>query len=149
MNRSTIKLTLAALLLGSTFMACKKDTVKDEPQPCTISMQSLAGSYKLTALQYKQNNNAAGVDYLVFMDACEKDDLVVLNANGTYNYKDMGVVCLPSQDDAGTWSVTGSTLSSDGVMDGTISSFDCKTLVYYAKDVYTAGDRLIFTMVKQ
>jgi hypothetical protein len=147
MYKRTIKSVLTTLLLGSTLMACKKDTLKEES--CIISTQSLAGTYKLTALQYKQNNDATGQDYLVLMDACEKDDRVILNANGTYAYKDIGVVCLPSQDDTGTWSVAGNTLTSDGVMDGTISSFDCNTLVYYAKDVYAAGDRLIFTMVKQ
>jgi hypothetical protein len=147
MNKRTIKSVLITLLLGSTFMACKKDTVQEES--CIISTQSLAGTYKLTALQYKQNNDATGQDYLALMDACEKDDRIILNANGTYTYKDLGVVCLPSQDDTGTWSVNGNTLTSDGAIGGTISSFDCTKLVYYAKDVYAAGDRLIFTMIKQ
>jgi Lipocalin-like domain len=145
MNKRTMKLVLTALLLSSTFMACKK--AKEEP--CIISTQSLAGTYKLTALQYKQSSTATEQDYLVFMDACEKDDLIVVNANGTYTYKDLGAVCVPSQDDAGTWSVNGNTLTSDGALDGTIVSFDCKTLVYFGKDVYNTGDKLIFTMVKQ
>ena len=148
MKTVNMKWALTALVFaGTTLFSCKKDP-KPEPA-CSISMTGLSGAYKLTALKYKQNATAPEIDYLAFMDACEKDDIVTLKSNGTYDYNDAGTVCTPNGTDNGTWSITGNTLTSDGTMNGTISSYDCKTLIYYAENVNAAGDRLTFTMVKQ
>jgi len=40
-------------------------------------------------------------------------------------------------------------LTSDGVLNGTIASYDCKTMIYYTENVIKPGDKLTFTMVKQ
>jgi len=39
-------------------------------------------------------------------------------------------------------------LTSDGTLNGTIASFDCKTLVYYIDNAITPGDRLTYTLEK-
>jgi hypothetical protein len=132
---------------GSLFFSCKKDDSK--PAGCSISMTSLAGSYKLTALQYKSDASAAPVDYLQPMDDCEKDNILILKDDGTYVSDDAGTVCEPAEDTHGTWLVKGNTLTSDGVLNGTIASYDCKTMVYYTENAIKPGDRLTFTMVKQ
>jgi hypothetical protein len=112
-------------------------------------MEGLSGSYKLTALQYKANANAAPADYFSYMDDCEKDNILTLKKDGTYNVNDAGTVCTPSDAQNGTWLVKGNTLTSDGTLNGTIASYDCKTLVYYIDNSIVQGDRLTFTMVKQ
>jgi hypothetical protein len=127
------------------FSSCQKN--KDEN--CTASVASISGSYKLTSLQYKINAGTPAQDYLVFLDACERDDIVTLNSNGTWSSQDAGVVCIPNGNDNGTWSLSGSIINSDGLIDGTIESFDCRTLVFFVADIYTNGDRLTFSMVKQ
>ncbi|MGC4103599.1 lipocalin-like domain-containing protein [Ferruginibacter sp.] len=145
---TTMKWALAALVCSSLAVSCKKPKA-DETQDCSISMTGLAGSYKLTSLQYKLNANAAPVDYLAFMDDCEKDDLLTLKSDGKYVYNDAGTACTPNGNDSGTWQVNGNTINSDGTVNGTIVSYDCKTLVYYATGISTPGDKLTFTMVKQ
>jgi len=147
MKTTTKTWALIAMALGNLFFSCKKEDSK--PAGCSINMTSLAGSYKLTALQYKSDASAVPVDYLQFMDDCEKDDILVLKDDGTYVSNDLGTVCTPAEDTEGTWLVKGNTLTSDGVLNGTIASYDCKTMIYYTENAIRPGDRLTFTMVKQ
>lgn len=143
----TIKCTTAVIITTTLLLACKKE--KSSPAGCGISLTGLAGSYKLTALQYKQGAATAPVDYLTYLEDCEKDDVLELKSDGTYTYHDAGITCKESAADNGTWTVSGKTLSSDGQLQGTIDSYDCKTLVYYVDNALTNGDRLTYTMVRQ
>jgi hypothetical protein len=147
MKTITMKWALIAITSGSMLISCKKE--KSSTSECSISLTGLSGSYKLTALQYKASANAPAVDYLAFMDDCEKDDILILKSDGTYNVNDVGTVCTPSNAQNGTWRVEGNTLTSDGELNGTVASYDCKTLVYYVDNSIVTGDRLTFTMTKQ
>ncbi len=140
------KMAFAAILSVSTLISCQKDPVEPE---CQKSMSGISGNYKLISLQYKINNSAAPVDYLAFMDACEKDDLIILKPNGTYNYNDIGITCSPSGTDNGTWSVSGNVIISDGIVNGVIESYDCKKLVCYIENINIPGDRLTLTITRQ
>lgn len=141
------KWALIAMTSGTMVLSCKKEK-SDTPQ-CGTTMTGLSGSYKLTALQYKPDPSAASVDYLAFMDDCEKDDLLILKSDGTYDYNDVGTVCDPKGTQQGSWNVNGKTLTSDGMFNGTIASYDCKTLVFYVENALKPGDKLTYTMVKQ
>ncbi|SKA37698.1 Lipocalin-like domain-containing protein [Chitinophaga eiseniae] len=147
MKTMTIKCTAAVIIASTLLLACKKE--KSSPSGCDISVAGLSGSYKLTALQYKENASSAPIDYLAYLEACEKDDIMELKSNGTYTYHDAGTACAEPATDHGTWTVTGKTLTSDGKLQGAIDSYDCKTLVYYVDNALTHGDRLTYTMVKQ
>jgi len=136
-----------AMVLGCIFFSCKKE--ESSTSKCAISMAGLSGSYKLTALQYRSGATATPMDYLPYIDDCEKDDLVTLKSNGTYDSNDEGTVCTPEKELNGSWQVKGNVLTSDGIFNGTITSYDCKTLVFYIDNSMVAGDRLTFTMVKQ
>ncbi len=142
-----MKWALMGIAAATILFSCKKE--KSEPAGCSISMTGLAGAYKLTALEYKASAAAKPVDYLAAMEACEKDDIITLKSDGTYQYSDQGTVCTPVKNDQGTWQVKGNTLTSDGTLNGTVASYDCKTMVYYVENSIVAGDRLTFTMVKQ
>ena len=143
-----MKMKSALTIIGLTLLmaSCKKDKPAED---CSVSTSNLSGTYKLTALKYKASAAMPEQDYMLFMDDCEKDDLIKLNSNGTYNYTDAGVECSPSGSGNGTWSVNGNSLQSDGLLTGTISSYNCRDLVYYLENTYTAGDRLTFTMTRQ
>ena len=147
MKTTTMKWALMAIMSGSMFFSCKKE--KENTPECGKTLTGLAGSYKLTALQYKSGANAEPADYMAYMDDCEKDNLLVLKSDGTYDYNDIGSVCSPDGTEHGTWVVEGNTLTSDGILNGTIGSYDCKTLVYYVGNAIEKGDRLTYTLVKQ
>ena len=136
------KLLLACLVLP-LFISCNKD--KDD---CETTTAKVAGTYRLTAAKYKQTPTSGEIDLLVLLDACEKDDLEVLNGNGSYTHQDAGTVCTPSGTYSGTWSLAGNTLTIDGQA-STVTSFDCTTLVFTISNYSTAGDVATFTMVRQ
>lgn len=89
------------------------------------------------------------MDYFTPLEDCEKDDILVLKADGTYKNDDAGTVCEPSGTSEGGWKLNGNTLISEGILNGTIVSYDCKTLVYYLDNTLKEGDRLTFTLTKQ
>lgn len=134
------------IILAATLVSCKKD--RDETTGCELTPNSLSGTYQLTGLKYKSSAGAPEENYLFLMEDCEQDDRIRLNSNGTYNYTDEGVSCTPNSTEDGTWSVMGNQLQSDGLLTGTIASYDCRVLVYYIENTFTDGDRLTFTMTK-
>ena len=88
-------------------------------------MADIAGTYTLVKIEL----GASGVFEDVTssnLDDCEKDDKLVLNANGTTSYEDLGVVCSPSGNDTGTWSIdnNGKITISDNGSSTDVSSAD-------------------------
>lgn len=146
MKQQTKKWALIAVLCAAGLLACQKNPGE---QTCITTTAGIAGTYKLSAVEYKRNAASAPIDYLPFMDACEKDDLLQLKNDGTYTYTDAGLTCSPNGSDNGSWSVTGNKITSDGIIGGTIQSYDCKTLVAYIENVTVPGDRITQTLVKQ
>ena len=140
-----MKKTTICLLAAVLFFSCKKD-----PEKCTSSVASISGAYKITAYTYKATPTSPDQDYypILFPDACERDDELTFNANGTYQKTDVGVVCTPPQNDNGSWSLSGNTLTVDGNPEN-IESFDCKTLIVATTDFNVPGDKLKITLVKK
>lgn len=141
-----MKKTTFIILVSILCFSCNKD--KNE---CTITTAAISGSYKITAVTYKASATANETDYfnILFPDACQRDDVYTFNAAGTYQLKDAGIVCSPSGDDNGTWSLTGTTAM---VIDGdavNLESFDCKKLIIVNTDIQTTGDRLKLTLTRQ
>ena len=140
-----MKKTIIFFLTTILLFACKKD-----PEPCTTSVTSISGSYKITAYTYKQTPTSPEEDYypILFPDACERDDELSFSTNGTFQKTDAGIVCSPPENDNGTWSLTGNTITIDGDP-ATIESFNCKTLVITITDFQITGDKLKITLVRK
>lgn len=137
------KIIISAFILATTVMACKKD-----PVACTTNMASIAGSYKIIAAKYKASSTAPEQDFFSTLPACEKDDIIKLNANGTADYQDAGTACTPNSTYSSTWSLSGNTITMDGTP-GTIQLFDCKKLVVTGTGTLVPGDILTVTYEKQ
>lgn len=140
--QTTMYIFSAFLML---FASCAKPV---DPQNCSSSVSSLSGTYKIVAIKYKATASAQEMDYLPFLNDCEKDDQVKLNSDKTYTTIDAGIVCNPSTNDQGTWNLVGNKIESDGQIQGDILSFDCTTLVVQSKDALMPGDKLTFTFRK-
>lgn len=141
------KQILLMVVCSFILFSCKKG--KDENPACGISMDGLAGSYKLTKMQYKASVGAAPVDFMNYLEECQLDDITTLYSNGTYKYDDRGSVCDPSESEDGVWVLKDKTIASEGIINGKVESYDCKTLVYYMADVLVEGDKLTFTAERQ
>src|SRR5687768_18413766 len=105
-----MKKLIVFVLAVSLLVSCKKDEV------CNQDMAGVSATYRITAVTYKANSTAPEQDFYnqFFTDACERDDLIILNSNGTYVFTDAGVRCVPPGDDNGTWSISGNTITIDG-----------------------------------
>ena len=123
---------------------------KDKDKSCKLDAASLSGSYRVTGAKYKANALATETDYYsqLYADACERDDIVTLNSNGTYTFTDAGVKCTPPGDDTGTWSFSGNTLTIDGVAEN-VDNFNCSALTISASNIVNTGDKLTLTLTKQ
>ena len=138
------KILLFSLVI-SLFISCKKD----DNNNCTLSTAAVAGSYRITAVTYRQTPTSSETDYynVIFTDPCEKDDKYTFNANGTYTFTDAGVKCAPPGDFNGTWSLSGNTITIDGDP-GNVESFNCSTIVVSQTNAIVVGDRLTFTLTR-
>jgi hypothetical protein len=123
MNRKKHALLIVAMtMLTVSYIACSKSS-----NNTSTTMANLAGTYKLTGLVWVH----AGISFNVYdsLDACEKDNEIQLNAtDSSANFIDAGIICVPPEDDNGTWLVSKDSLYLQDQA-AKIKSFDGKTLV--------------------
>ena len=137
------KILLPCLAVMAIFYSCHKDNTT----PCVTSMASVAGTYKLTSLRFKPSGGNES-DIIASLPTCRRDDLHVLNANGSYNYQDAGTICSPNGSFAGDWALSGTTVTLEGEV-YTLQSFDCTTLVVYKNNYPSAGDKTTSIFTRQ
>ncbi|MFN2439154.1 MAG: lipocalin family protein [Chitinophagaceae bacterium] len=139
MKKSIIAFSCLAILFGS----CKKD--KDDNNQ--ITTENIAGTYTLGSVTIKAGA-APEQDYTNdWYEACEKDDKIVLNLNGSAVYTDAGVKCDPAGDDSGTWALTtnNTKISIDDMGELTIVSFDGRVLKIGETDS-SSGTTITYTI---
>jgi len=146
--KNNMTLAVAALLSGILFSSCKKED-STPSKGSEVSLTGLAGNYKLTGMQYRESGTKTPIDYMPYQEKCELDDVLSLNSNGTYNYKDLGLQCDPNGNDSGKWEVKNGQLIIDGILHGTITAYDCKTLTFYVDNTIVEGDRMTTILTKQ
>jgi hypothetical protein len=149
--RNAVYHSVKFLLLTSIVIlgACQKEKDNQSTNKCELNTSTIAGNYAFTSMKYNANATASEQDWKQFMDPCERDDNIFFSANGTYTYTDKGMICSPNGDDGGTWSLNGNTITSDGVVNGTVEKFDCKSLTFYLQDILIPGDKLTCVLTRQ
>lgn len=114
----------AATFIVFSAIACSKKNDNNN----SITVENLSGTYALKALVWKLGTESINV--YEALDACDKDNLIRLNADLTAGFIDDGIMCTPPENATGTWRLSGDSLylsSSD--LGGKITSFDGTTLV--------------------
>lgn len=143
-----------AVLVSLGFVACKED---DKLQ-ASLTIESLVGKYKLTALT-QETAVTPKVSILPMFDECMRDDLYQLKSDTTGVYIDAGNSCGGGNYEF-DFQVTNTNVNLDipflqefGFMGGKVVSWDGKTLVLEAKvkNDYTANIQttVTTTLVKQ
>ncbi|HMH31970.1 MAG TPA: lipocalin family protein [Puia sp.] len=120
-SRKHVLFIAATALLAISFIACTKSSNNPE-----ITVANLTGTYKLTGLVWVHANITINV--YDSLDACEKDNLIQLNADSSLKFIDAGTVCTPPADGSGTWHLSKDSLYFQDQA-SKIKSFDGKTLV--------------------
>lgn len=98
-----ILLATSAIALFLTINACQKSTGTSSAR----TVQNFSGSYMITAL-------TASLSGLVLnlydsLPACERDNVIQLNADMSAKFVDAGVKCVPPSDSTGTWRLSQNT----------------------------------------
>jgi hypothetical protein len=145
-----MKKTFLSLMIIASLISCKKT---DKPaDTCVASISSIAGTYKVTSVEYKLTSAATAADMFSNLPDCQKDDTYQLNADGTVLFSDAGVSCgLPPAPGLPTsWSLeSNNTRIQMAEYNMLIESFDCNSLVVSETDTFVPGDIKTTTYVKQ
>lgn len=138
-----MKLTaLLTLLAALAITACQKETVAPAT---TISDESIAGTYKVTALTIKPTTGTEE-DLFATLDDCQKQSSQLLNAKHSYQLID---VCDPANNQTGTWALHGTqTITINGVT-GNLVSFDGHRLVISFDDFMGLPGKMTETLTRQ
>jgi hypothetical protein len=131
--------------------SCKKNTTPTPEGPCKPTPTIIAGTYKKTAIKYKESSAAAEQDLFTFVPDCEKDDTYQLKPDSSVIVSEGAETC-PGPPPPGVitvWYLSNNNtgFSMDAVYD--IVSFDCKNLVVVEKNFRVDGDTRTVTFTKQ
>lgn len=128
MKRNQLIYSVLFLFLSSvilTSVSCKKD--EDSPQTKT---EILSGkNFVLTAWTINPPIAYNGIeisDFYSFLEACEKDDITIFNANGTVTFDEGATKCDAGdpQTTSGTWVFTDNETKLSVTDDGDTQIFD-------------------------
>jgi len=140
------KLILIASILTFTFISCKKEDTKKD---CSLTEKNLAGSYMVTSVKYLGSPTSQEIDfYNDFFDDCQKDDILTISADHTYQYVDAGTSCQQNGSYDGTWALQGTNLSLDGDA-APLENFDCTGFSVTETDVIKDGDKITVRYTKK
>ncbi len=117
MRKSFVILVTAFVLLA---ISCQKE---DEQPHVEITIQNMAGTYKLSKIGVKVDNSAESDVTRFLLMECQKDDLLTLDTNLTYSYVDVGISCGTGNVD-GKWALNNSTTMVIGDSTYVIRKFD-------------------------
>lgn len=113
MNKKLYLLPIIALVFSFAFISCGDDDDGDPAKSTTEYLTS--GTWNVTAMSINPGINFGSgtiTDFYAFMDACEKDDLITFNSNGTITDDEGATKCDPSDPQTsndGTWTFDAAT----------------------------------------
>ena len=144
------KIFLPALLL-CLFFSCKKN---DNNSNCDKTVASIAGTYTIVKLEV--GFNGIYQDFTNQIDACDLDNKLLLNADGSTVTQDVGVVCTPPSNSTGTWTISSAhkiTIDDNNggpadIASADITSYDCSTLVLTGSDPSVPSAQFRLTLKK-
>ena len=131
-------ITLAAFLI-IIFSSCKKAEVVPN-STCLLSSSNILGTYKITSILYKSSPQTPEIDYFIYYDECEKDNLLIFNSNNTYVISEGATACSPTTSESGNWNLNQNSITIDSEL-GIITDFSCSGMKI--KKVYGAEETTI------
>jgi hypothetical protein len=146
--------SLSTVLVVLFFISCKKSDSGSSASAKTVA--NLSGTYKITAI----NVFSMGVNFDGYaqLKDCEKDNIITLQNTLEAVFNDAGIVCSPSEESTGTWSLSSNSdsLSVYGLptypngITGFITSWNGTTLVLTANVVVVSKPSTVtLTLFKQ
>ena len=140
-----MKKAIITLILGLavifTIIAFKNNVKQDVP----ATRENLVGSYRLTEVTTSEGGKPEHSIYNLYLNDCEKDDILKLNPDFSFARIDDGNTCDPLGMESADWALPGNNnIEIEGSL-GTISKFDGNTLIVVIDD-NNASSNLKVTM---
>jgi hypothetical protein len=144
------KIHIAALAIALLFVfnACSKNSNSNSPSNAR-TVQNFSGTYKFGDI--KASVLGVTIDVLDTLPACEKDNVIRLDADLVAHFVDTLVQCTPPSDSTGTWSLSQNT-DTLYVAGGAnyINSWDGTTLVLVGNQIVSGFSATVTTtLVKE
>jgi len=133
------KIITLAVFLIIIFSSCKKAEVVPN-STCLLSPSNLLGTYKITSILYKSSPQSPEIDYFMYYDECEKDNLLIFNSNNTYVISEGATACSPTTTESGNWNLNQSSITMNSEL-GSVTDFSCSGMKI--KKVYGAEETTI------
>jgi len=105
------------------FSSCKKAEVAQD-STCLLSASNILGTYKITSILYKSGPQTPEIDYFIYYDECEKDNLLIFNSNNTYVISEGATACSPTTSESGNWNLNQSAITINSEL-GIVTDFSC------------------------
>jgi len=121
------------------FSSCKKAEVVPESN-CLLSASNIFGTYKITSILYKSNPQTPEIDYFMYYDECQKDNLLIFNSNNTYIISEGATACSPTTTESGNWNLNQSSITMNSEL-CSVTDFSCSGMKI--KKVYGAEETTI------
>jgi lipocalin-like protein len=122
MYRAFTKTLALVVFTAAALTACKKD----KEESLAVTKENLAATYTLSTVTIKATGVPETDITKDYVEACAKDDQMILKSDGSYQHKDLGTTCDPKGDETGTFTISGSTLSF--IVDQDTEQFTVKSL---------------------
>ena len=133
------KIITLAVFLIIIFSSCKKAEVVPN-STCLLSSSNILGTYKITSILYKSSPQTPEIDYFMYYDECEKDNLLIFNSNNTYIISEGATACSPTTTESGNWNLNQSSITMNSEL-GSVTDFSCSGMKI--KKVYGAEETTI------
>ena len=112
------------------------------------SSPDISGNYTLVSMKYRENPAAGEVDKLAAMDICQKESILVLKSDGSFNHSNNNIKCSSTTNDRGTWAVSNQSIIFNGDANH-IGSLQNKSLTIIRKNVNSNDDQLTSVYMKR
>lgn len=152
-----MKKAFIALLMGVTIISCSKDDDDDSSSGSSLTnTQKISRTWKATSMTGEvmyNNQSYYSEDLFVYFDDCDKDDLIIVASDGTYQETEGATKCDPNDPDvigSGTWAFINNDskiVLSDGLFSDTMDlvSPSATTMVVSQEDYWDGDSTYVFT----
>ena len=133
------KIYSISIVFAFLFSSCKNENIPPNAT-CNLTQANVIGTYKITSILYKLNPQTPAIDYFMYYDECEKDNLLIFNSNNTYIISEGATACSPTRTESGHWNLNQSLITINTEL-GTVTDFTCTGMKI--KKVYGAEETTI------
>jgi hypothetical protein len=137
-----------ALFGGIILSGCKKDSNENNfGGNCELTLENLAGTYKVTAAVYKASANAQWEDEYATWDDCEKDDTYTFTTGSQMTMTDAGQQCNPPGGETHSFFLDGNEIQIGGQETYEFRQFGCNGFQVSQKGL-TGGAEYLITFMR-